>query len=29
MVIGPIVFYPISKTLWVAVDRGLLGRLDT
>jgi uncharacterized protein (DUF983 family) len=28
MVIGPIVAYPFSKTLWVAVDRGFLLRLD-
>jgi uncharacterized protein (DUF983 family) len=28
MVIGPIVFYPFSKTLWVAVDRAFLQRLD-
>ena len=25
---GPIVFYPFSKTLWVAVDRAFLQRLD-
>jgi uncharacterized protein (DUF983 family) len=25
---GPIVWYPFSKTLWVAVDRGFLQRLD-
>ena len=28
MVIGPIAFYPFSKTLWMAVDYGLLHRLD-
>jgi uncharacterized protein (DUF983 family) len=28
MVVGPIVFYPYSKTLWVAVDRAFLQRLD-
>ncbi len=28
MVFGPIVFYPFSKTLWVAVDRAFLQRLD-
>jgi uncharacterized protein (DUF983 family) len=26
--IGPIVFYPFSKTLWVAIDRAFLQRLD-
>jgi uncharacterized protein (DUF983 family) len=26
--IGPIVFYPFSKTGWVAVDRAFLQRLD-
>ena len=25
---GPIVYYPFSKTLWVAVDRAFLQRLD-
>ncbi len=25
---GPIVFYPFSKTVWVAVDRAFLQRLD-
>ena len=25
---GPIVFYPFSKTIWIAVDRGYLQRLD-
>ena len=25
---GPIVFYPFSKTIWVAVDRAFLMRLD-
>lgn len=24
----PLVFYPISKTLWVAIDRGFMQRLD-
>ena len=28
VVLGPIVYYPFSKTVWVAVDRGLLQRLD-
>jgi uncharacterized protein (DUF983 family) len=28
MIIGPIVAYPFSKTLWVAIDRALLQRLD-
>jgi uncharacterized protein (DUF983 family) len=28
MVIGPILLYPFSKTLWVAVDRAFLQRLD-
>ena len=28
MVIGPIVLYPFSKTMWVAVDRAFLMRLD-
>ena len=27
-VLGPIVFYPFSKTVWVAVDLGFLQRLD-
>lgn len=27
-VLAPIVFYPFSKTIWVAIDRGLLLRLD-
>jgi len=27
-VLGPIVFYPFSKTVWVAVDLGILQRLD-
>lgn len=26
--IGPVVFYPVSKTLWMAVDRAYLQRLD-
>ena len=25
--VGPVVFYPVSKTLWVAVNRALLERL--
>jgi uncharacterized protein (DUF983 family) len=29
VVIGPIVWYPFSKTLWMAVDRAFLQRLDT
>jgi uncharacterized protein (DUF983 family) len=28
MVAGPILFYPFSKTVWMAVDYGLLHRLD-
>lgn len=28
VVIGPIVFYPFSKTIWVAVDRGFLQSMD-
>lgn len=28
MVIGPMVAYPFSKTMWVAVDRAFLQRLD-
>ena len=28
MVLGPIIWYPFSKTLWVAVDRAFLQRLD-
>ena len=28
MVVGPILFYPFSKTLWMAVDYGILHRLD-
>ena len=28
MVLGPILFYPFSKTLWMTVDYGLLHRLD-
>lgn len=28
MALGPIFWYPFSKTIWVAVDRGLLQRLD-
>lgn len=26
--LGPLVFYPFSKTVWVAVDRAFLLRLD-
>ncbi len=29
VVIGPVVWYPFSKTLWMAVDRAFLQRLDT
>jgi hypothetical protein len=25
---GPIIYYPFSKTVWVAVDRAFLQRLD-
>ena len=28
MALGPIVFFPFSKTLWVSVDRAFLQRLD-
>jgi len=28
MAIGPIFFYPFSKTIWLAVDRGYLHGLD-
>lgn len=28
MVLGPIAFYPFSKTLWMAVDYGFLQRID-
>jgi uncharacterized protein (DUF983 family) len=28
MIVVPVVAYPFSKTLWVAVDRGLLQHLD-
>jgi uncharacterized protein (DUF983 family) len=28
MLVVPVVAYPFSKTLWVAVDRGLLQHLD-
>ena len=28
MIIVPIAYYPLSKTLWVAVDRALLQHLD-
>lgn len=28
MVIGPVVAYPFSKTVWVAVDRAFLQRMD-
>lgn len=29
MVLGPVVFYPFSKTLWMAVDYGFLQRIST
>jgi len=29
MVLGPILFYPFSKTLWMAIDYGFLQRLST
>jgi uncharacterized protein (DUF983 family) len=29
VVLGPIVYYPFSKTVWVAVDRAFLQGLDT
>ena len=25
---GPVVYYPYSKTVWIAVDRAFLARLD-
>ena len=28
MLFGPIVYYPFSKTVWIAVDRAFLQRLD-
>ncbi len=28
MTLGPILFYPFSKTVWMAVDRALLHRMD-
>jgi uncharacterized protein (DUF983 family) len=28
MVFGPILYYPFSKTIWMAVDRAYLQRLD-
>ena len=28
MIFVPIVYYPFSKTIWVAVDRAFLQRLD-
>jgi uncharacterized protein (DUF983 family) len=28
VILGPIVYYPFSKTVWVAVDRGFLQRLN-
>jgi uncharacterized protein (DUF983 family) len=28
MIVGPILAYPFSKTLWVAIDRAFLLRLD-
>ena len=27
MAVGPVVFYPFSKTLWVAIDRAFLAHL--
>ena len=27
-ILGPIIYYPFSKTVWVAVDRAFLQRLD-
>jgi uncharacterized protein (DUF983 family) len=27
-ILGPIVWYPFSKTLWVSIDRAVLQRLD-
>ena len=29
MVFGPILFYPFSKTLWMAIDYGVIQRLST
>ncbi len=29
MIVGPILFYPFSKTLWMALDYGFLQRLST
>lgn len=29
MALGPVVFYPFSKTVWVAVDRAFLQKLDS
>jgi hypothetical protein len=28
MTLGPIIWYPFSKTIWVAVDRAFLQQLD-
>ncbi len=28
MIVVPIVYYPFSKTLWMAVDRAILQHLD-
>jgi uncharacterized protein (DUF983 family) len=28
MVVGPLVFYPFSKTLWMAIDYGFLQRIN-
>ena len=28
MVLGPIIWYPFSKTIWVAVNRAFVQRLD-
>ncbi len=27
-ILGPVVWYPFSKTLWVAIDRAVLQRMD-
>ena len=27
MLLGPVIAYPVSKTLWVAIDRAYLQRL--
>ncbi len=28
VIVLPIVFYPYSKTIWMAIDRAILARLD-